>query len=151
MNTTKVQLTLRSTHFGPGGADTEEEKLTGTWTGPMGRRGEKEPAGSPEKGQLTWADPVQAGLGRTENLLELHAAGMVLRKRGDTSARMVFRPGKSTCFDYHTPYGALPMAVHTRAASWQVTGTGGRVELDYGLSVADGAEERVKLEISFTF
>ena len=62
------------------------------------------------------------------------ARAQMLRK-GMTSARLVFEPGKRTSSAYVTIYGEIPVAIQTRSVQMTGDELGGKIMLDYAVFV----------------
>ena len=62
------------------------------------------------------------------------AKAQMLRK-GMTSARLVFEPGKRTSSAYVTIYGEIPVAIQTRSVQMTGDELGGKIMLDYAVFV----------------
>ena len=56
-------------------------------------------------------------------------------RKGMTSARLVFEPGKRTSSAYVTIYGEIPVSVDTRRVAMLGDETGGKMTLDYAVYV----------------
>jgi len=70
-------------------------------------------------------------------------------RRGMTSARLVFEPGRRTNSAYVTMYGEIPVAVDTRRVSLLGDETGGRMTLAYAVFVGGEKTSDALLEISW--
>jgi len=56
-------------------------------------------------------------------------------RKGMTSARLVFEPGKRTSSAYVTIYGEIPVSVDTKRVAMLGDETGGKITLDYAVFV----------------
>ena len=56
-------------------------------------------------------------------------------RKGMTSARLVFEPGKRTSSAYVTIYGEIPVAIQTRSVQMTGDELGGKIMLDYAVFV----------------
>ena len=77
-----------------------------------------------------------------------NAHAQMLRK-GMTSARLVFEPGKRTSSAYVTMYGEIPVAVDTRKVVLLGDELGGRLTLDYAVYVGGEKTSDALLEITW--
>ena len=77
-----------------------------------------------------------------------NAHAQMLRK-GMTSARLVFEPGKRTSSAYVTMYGEIPVAVDTRKVMLLGDELGGRLTLDYAVYVGGEKTSDALLEITW--
>lgn len=68
-------------------------------------------------------------------------------RRGMTSARLCFEPGRRTSSAYVTMYGEIPVAVDTRRVVLDGDGTRGSLTLDYAVFVGGEKTSDVLLEI----
>ena len=76
------------------------------------------------------------------------AHAQMLRK-GMTSARLVFDPGKRTNSAYVTVYGEIPVAVQTRRVQMLGDEFGGKLTLDYAVYVGGDKTSDALLEVSW--
>ena len=68
-------------------------------------------------------------------------------RKGMTSARLVFEPGKRTSSAYVTMYGEIPVAVDTRRVTMIGDEAGGKMTLDYAVYVGGDKTADTMLEI----
>ena len=68
-------------------------------------------------------------------------------RRGMTSARLVFDPGKRTSSAYVTMYGEIPVAVDTRRVALLGDALGGKLTLDYAVYVGGEKTSDALLDI----
>ena len=76
------------------------------------------------------------------------AKAQMLRK-GMTSARLIFEPGKRTSSAYVTIYGEIPVAVETRRVALVGDELGGKMTLDYAVYVGGDKTSDALLEIAW--
>ena len=76
------------------------------------------------------------------------AKAQMLRK-GMTSARLVFEPGKRTSRAYVTIYGEIPVAVQTRKVQLLGDELGGTLTLDYAVYVGGDKTSDALLQITW--
>ena len=76
------------------------------------------------------------------------AKAQMLRK-GMTSARLVFEPGKRTSSAYVTIYGEIPVAVQTRKVQLLGDELGGTLTLDYAVYVGGDKTSDALLQITW--
>lgn len=76
------------------------------------------------------------------------AKAQMLRK-GMTSARLVFEPGKRTSSAYVTIYGEIPVAVQTRKVLMLGDALGGTLTLDYAVYVGGDKTSDALLDITW--
>lgn len=77
-----------------------------------------------------------------------NARAQMLRK-GMTSARLVFEPGRRTSSAYVTMYGEIPVAVDTRKVQMLGDALGGKLTLDYAVYVGGEKTSDALLEITW--
>ncbi len=91
-----------------------------------------------------WEQPARSMLKWKGNTIEL-------QRRGTMAARMVFEPGNSYCYPYHTPYGELLMETETRMLEVLENPQGILLVVEYGLKL-DGqwvSENRMEIHIQY--
>ena len=76
------------------------------------------------------------------------AKAQMLRK-GMTSARLVFEPGKRTSSAYVTMYGEIPVAVETRKVQMLGDALGGTLTLDYAVYVGGDKTSDALLDVTW--
>jgi len=98
---------------------------------------------------LTWREGEENGLGETRTTLRLEEDRAILTRTGETASRMVFQVGRSHELSYRTPYGSLPMTVHTLRLDREQTKAGGRVTIIYKLRLGEDevVENRLRLTV----
>ena len=114
--------------------------------------GEKESFDSAAPGQLSREGETLRLTYRPEGgTAELTARPgcVVLRRRGEVSSEMVFRPGRRCLGDYATPYGAMAMAVTTHRIDDALTDDGGQLVLEYDLELggSDLGRHTVRIQV----
>ncbi len=77
--------------------------------------------------------------------MEIGQGSLILERRGAFSSRMVFREGEDHAFLYETPFGALPMTLHTDRAEAERTRKSIHVKVAYTLDM--DASERTSCMI----
>lgn len=70
-------------------------------------------------------------------------------RKGMTSARLVFEPGRRTASAYVTIYGEIPVAVDTRRVTMLGDEAGGKMTLDYAVYVGGDKTSDALLEITW--
>lgn len=98
---------------------------------------------------LSYREGAESGLGETRTTLRLERGRAVLTRTGEAAGRMVFQPGLPWTCEYATPYGKMPMTIHTLHLESELTGAGGKVFLVYKLQLAgaDVGENRLRLTV----
>ena len=86
---------------------------------------------------------------RANIMLSIENAHAEMLRKGMTSARLVFEPGKRTSSAYVTMYGEIPVAVDTRRVVMLGDETGGRLMLDYAVFVGGEKTSDALLEITW--
>jgi uncharacterized beta-barrel protein YwiB (DUF1934 family) len=81
---------------------------------------------------LTYEEP---GLEGTSTVLELEEGRAVLTRTGGFRTQMVFQEGVRHVTDYETPYGKLPLGVHTLRLHRDIREAEGEVEIDYRIDL----------------
>ena len=70
-------------------------------------------------------------------------------RKGMTSARLVFEPGRRTASAYVTLYGEIPVSVETRKVTMLGDALGGMLELDYAVFVSGEKTADTLLKVSW--
>ena len=97
---------------------------------------------------LTYAQEEQ-GL-TTLTSLSLSGEKAVLRRSGAVGSQMVFQEGQAHSSLYETPYGSLPMSLHTQQLRWSMDETGGKLSLIYRLDLGGAHMGETRLELTVT-
>ena len=56
-----------------------------------------------------------------------------VKRTGESSSDMDYRPGEKTAFDYNTPYGVMQLALFTKKLEYTLDETGGEIKIQYEL------------------
>lgn len=56
-----------------------------------------------------------------------------VKRTGESSSDMDYSPGKTTAFDYKTPYGMMKMELFTRKLDYSLDENGGVIRIQYEL------------------
>ncbi len=99
---------------------------------------------------LTYREGEDSGLGQTRTTLRLEPGQATLTRSGEFPSRMVFQEGKPHTSLYGTPYGKLPMTIHTRRLEGKLSEAGGSVYLVYQIQLGgtDAGETRLRLTVN---
>lgn len=81
--------------------------------------------------------------------LTCEGARAEMLRKGMTSARLIFEPGRRTASAYVTIYGEIPVAVDTRKAVMLGDEISGRMMLDYAVFVGGEKTSDALLEITW--
>lgn len=138
MEGNKVSVIIRSLQS----RDGEKESMTQRVEGHL-RREE-------ERYILTYWEGEGSDLGQTRTTLHLESDRAVLTRQGELTAHMVFQEGASHTSLYETPYGKLPMTIHTQRLEGKLSEAGGSVYLVYQIQLggADAGETRLRLTVN---
>lgn len=135
MPNTNVQITIRSIQHFDG---LEPERVEQTAQGCLEET---------ERGfTLTYLEGEESGLGGTRTTLEVEGDRVTLTRAGEVSSRMVFEAGMSHTSDYATPYGVLPLEVHTHSLRTDLAQ--GEIEIDYHITIGPQQSGRTSLRLS---
>ena len=85
---------------------------------------------------LTYREGEDSGMEGVYTTLRATPEEIVLSREGPWQTRMVFRAGPPQEGRYDTPYGALPMRLHTRRLRFDLSETGGELDLEYLMELA---------------
>lgn len=56
-----------------------------------------------------------------------------VKRTGESSSDMDYRPGKKTSFEYNTPYGVMKMEIFTKKLDYELNENGGLINIQYEL------------------
>lgn len=81
-------------------------------------------------------------------MIKLEDGAMYLKRAGEYGSGIAYIPGERTAVDYRTPYGIIAMDVYTDLVEYELSESGGVIELSYTLGIGgDGLENRMKIKI----
>lgn len=139
MPNTNVNIVIRSVqHFDGLEPERVEQKAEGCL--------EKTPSGW----TLTYLEGEETGMGGTRTTLELAENRVTLTRAGEVSSQMIFEAGGIHTSDYQTPYGVLPLEVHTHSLGAEMSQKGGRVALCYHIRLGPQQSGRTELSLEVT-
>lgn len=120
----------------------ESESMTQRVEGRLSREGEDY--------VLTYREGEDSGLGQTRTTLRLEPGRVTLTRSGEFPSHMVFQEGKPHTSLYQTPYGKLPMTLHTQRLEEDMGRAGGSIYLIYRIQLggADAGETRLRLTVN---
>lgn len=86
----------------------------------------------------------------TLTTLRLSGERATLTRSGAIGSQMVFQQGQTHTSLYETPYGKLPLSLHTQRLEWELEQGEGKIFLIYQLSLggADMGETRLRLTVT---
>lgn len=85
---------------------------------------------------LTYEEGKDSGMEGVRTTLRSGPEQVTLLREGPWQAQMVFRMGPPLDSAYVTPYGTLPMRLHTRRLRSDLSEAGGALELEYDMELA---------------
>lgn len=85
---------------------------------------------------LTYEEGQDSGMEGVRTTLRSTPEQVILLREGPWQAQMVFRMGPPQDSRYVTPYGAIPMRLHTRRLRSSLSETGGKLELEYDMELS---------------
>lgn len=137
MEETKVTILLQSLHD----RDTGRESLTQRAEGTLRREG--------TGWLLTYREGEDTGMGSTRTTIQLEEGKATLTRSGEMTSHMVFQPGQPHTSVYETPYGSLPLTLHTLRLEGELTGQGGKLFIHYHMELGGGSagETRMRLTV----
>ncbi len=89
---------------------------------------------APDGVKLSYMESELTGMGGTRTDLHIKPEEVVLSRRGNVNAQMVFRRGEKQRFRYQTNFGSLNLGVNTQRLESDLGEHGGRVEIEYDLN-----------------
>lgn len=72
---------------------------------------------------------------RIDTLMRMADGVMEVERRGDAKSLLRLQVGKRLESRYDTGYGSLPMAVDTHRLEWDLSETGGRIDMVYRMEL----------------
>lgn len=66
-------------------------------------------------------------------MIRLEGDSANVKRTGESSSDMSYIAGKTTHFEYNTPYGTMHMEVFTKRLEYELNATGGVIKLQYEL------------------
>lgn len=97
-----------------------------------------------DKTFLRYTEPKENGGGRV--VLTAKKNVVTMNRQGDAVSSFKFEKGKTHLSRYFTPYGTFLTSVETNALIMQQSEKGGKIEMEYWLTVADDSLENPSFE-----
>lgn len=91
-----------------------------------------------------------SGMAGTTTTIKVNEDKLTLIRLGTTNARVEFKNKYKSISMYNTPYGTLELAIQTKKLDVNVSDTGGRVFVDYDMTLAGQKPLNTILEINIT-
>lgn len=87
---------------------------------------------------------------KISNMIKLKKSCVEMIKKGPMSSHMTFIPGQTTTCIYDTPYGALPMEVHTKSVNVIRTDDRLRIVMEYKLGMGEKQQIDCQVDVCVT-
>ena len=87
---------------------------------------------------------------KISNMIKLRRGGVEMIKKGPMSSHMTFVPGQTTECVYDTPYGQIPMSVHTKTVDVIRTEDKLRVVMKYFLGMGETQQIECSVDVCVT-
>lgn len=86
---------------------------------------------------ITYKEQIE-GIGDVNTVIKLEGAKISLLRQGALTMKQEFEKGQSSLSTYQSPYGVMPMEVHTRklAVTW-IEGRPQTISIDYQLWLSE--------------
>lgn len=84
---------------------------------------------------FSYMESEMTGMQGTKTTFRIRPDIVTLEREGSTNSHMVFQRGKKHIFLYDTEYGSVSMGVSTGRLISGMTGSGGKIEIDYALDI----------------
>lgn len=84
---------------------------------------------------LMYQESELTGMEGTHTTFQIHGGQIILQRRGGVNSEMIFEPGKKHYSLYETPYGALTIDICTSKMKWNLSESGGDIEIDYAIEI----------------
>ena len=89
---------------------------------------------APDGVRFSYMESELTGMGGTRTDFHVKPEEVVLSRRGNVNAQMVFRQGEKQRFRYQTSFGALSLGLDTHRLECSMGEHGGNVEIEYDLN-----------------
>lgn len=83
--------------------------------------------------------------GKSSTLIKIDEKAVTISRRGENASVMTYEKDRKTEFEYHTPYGTIPMEINTEKLVRAFSENGGRLRICYTIRVA---EDKYKNDIT---
>lgn len=97
--------------------------------------------------ELSYSESEITGLEGTETTFIATADEVILSRKGNVTAQMIFHKGQKHTFIYETPYGTTTMRLDTLYIKNQLEKDGGRLEIEYDIDFETAQLSRNKFII----
>ena len=89
-----------------------------------------------------------SGMEGTTTILTIKENQVILEREGTTSTKMIFKEDEDSIVLYNTPYGMLEMAISTNNLDVKIGEDGGKLNIEYEMSVYGQPPFNTKLSLS---
>lgn len=96
---------------------------------------------------LSYQESELTGLEGTTTTFEIRGSQVILSRTGSVNSQMVFEEGKQHTSLYETPFGELAIDIRTSRLRHSLTEQGGRMDLQYTISVDHSVTGRNAFQI----
>lgn len=98
--------------------------------------------------KATYEETEISGMEGTTTILTIKENQVILEREGTTSTKMIFKEDEDSIVLYNTPYGMLEMAISTNNLDVKIDEEGGKLDIEYEMSVYGQPPFNTKLSLS---
>ena len=98
--------------------------------------------------KATYEETEISGMEGTTTILTIKENQVILEREGTTSTKMIFKEDEDSIVLYNTPYGMLEMAISTNNLDVKIDEDGGKLDIEYEMSVYGQPPFNTKLSLS---
>lgn len=98
--------------------------------------------------KATYEETEISGMEGTTTILTIKENQVILEREGTTSTKMIFKEDEDSIVLYNTPYGMLEMAISTNNLNVKIGEDGGKLNIEYEMSVYGQPPFNTKLSLS---
>ena len=98
--------------------------------------------------KATYEETEISGMEGTTTILTIKENQVILEREGTTSTKMIFKEDEDSIVLYNTPYGMLEMAISTNNLDVKIGEDGGKLNIEYEMSVYGQPPFNTKLSLS---
>ncbi len=103
---------------------------------------------TPDGFELRYEETVDESAPPLSCTLCVRGGVLTLERRGAYHSVLLLEPGRRHLCEYHTPYGAFLIGVHTRTLTHTLTEQGGEIRLLYTMDLPTGDTTRHEMTIA---
>lgn len=87
--------------------------------------------------------------GKVSTLIKIDEKAVTINRRGENASVMTYKKDMKTEFEYHTPYGTIPMEIKTEKIVRAFSDSGGRLMICYTIRVmGDKYKNNITIDVT---